>query len=118
MNDRQKHLIDFLRECAQVADDNGPSDELVQLLADGDLIRKAADEFETLAALPIGVEFKDSTAELHFNLVRAEQHARQAHDVLYREDAPKRSVWFKMAAGRAQSILLSLYVQEMRRKGK
>lgn len=59
--------------------------------------------------------FKNATDELQFHLVQAEHHARQAHDLLYEPRGPKRSIWFKMATGRAQSILMSLYVQERRR---
>lgn len=61
-------------------------------------------------------EFKDTTEELHYHLIRAEHHARAAHDLLYRRDAPKRSMWFRMLVGRAQSILIGLYVQEVNRK--
>lgn len=60
-------------------------------------------------------KFEDTTDELCFNLVRAEQHSRQAHDLLYMGDGPKRSVWYKMALGRAQSLLMNLYMQELRR---
>lgn len=63
-------------------------------------------------------EFIDSVDELHYNLVRAERHAQQALDLLYKQDGPKRSIWFKMAVGRAQSILMSLYMQELRRTGR
>lgn len=66
-------------------------------------------------AVPKEESFKNTTDELQFHLVRAEHHARQAHDLLYESRGPKRSIWFKMAAGRAQSILMSLYVQERRR---
>jgi hypothetical protein len=91
------------------------------LLINGDLLNEAADEFEKLLKTPTlwlteGDKFLNTTDELHFNLVRAEQHARQAHDLLYLHTGPKRSVWFKMAVGRAQSILMSLYKQELRRK--
>lgn len=63
-----------------------------------------------------GRDFKDATDELHYNLVRAEQHSRQAHDLLYLENGPKRSVWYKMALGRAQSILMTLWQRELRWK--
>lgn len=56
--------------------------------------------------------------QFHFHLVRAEQHARQAHDLLYKPDGPKRSIWVKMAVGRAQSILMSLWHQELRKRKK
>lgn len=114
MEDRQAYLIRFLRGCAQAADAKELGITQGQLLVNGDLMREAADEFEKL--LPAEANFKDTTDELHFNLHRAEQHARQAHDLLYLEEGPKRSIWFKMAVGRAQSILMSLYVQELRRK--
>lgn len=62
-------------------------------------------------------EFKDTTDELRFHLVRAEYHARKAHDLLFTAEGPKRSMWFRMLAGRAQSILMGLFVQEVNRKG-
>jgi hypothetical protein len=111
-NTREEYLISFLRGCAEAADRGELGVNLGRLLVNGDLMREAADEFERL--LPDREEFKDLTEELHYNLVRAEQHARQAHDMLYKK-GPDRSIWFRMALGRAQSILMSLYVQERRR---
>lgn len=61
-------------------------------------------------------EFKDTTDELRYHLVRAEYHARKAHDLLFEARGPKRSMWFRMLVGRAQSILISLWVQEVNRK--
>lgn len=61
-------------------------------------------------------EFKDATDELRYHLVRAEYHARKAHDLLFKPEGPKRSMWFRMLAGRAQSILIGLWVQEVNRK--
>lgn len=51
-----------------------------------------------------------------FNLDCAYRHAQQALDALYRTQGPKRSFWHRMALGRAQSILISMYVKEMKRK--
>lgn len=56
------------------------------------------------------------TEELHFHLIRAEHHSQQALDLLYKPEGPKRSVWFRMAIGRAQSILMSAYVRDLRLK--
>jgi hypothetical protein len=114
MEDRNAYLIRFLRGCAQGADNGQIGIDQMRLLVNGDLMREAADEFEKL--LPAEESFKDTTDELRFNLVRAEQHARQAHDLLYLQDGPKRSVWVKMTLGRAQSILMSLYKQELARR--
>lgn len=111
--ERQEYLIRFLRGCAQAADMGELDVDRARLLVNGDLMREAADEFENL--LPEDRDITDPTALLQFNLVRAELHARQAHDLLYERKGPKRSIWFKMAVGRAQSILMSLYVQERRR---
>jgi hypothetical protein len=65
--------------------------------------------------------FKDAVDELHYNLVRAERHTSQAMDVCYRLENPaKRSYWFRAALGRAQNILMSLYVRDLkmeRRRG-
>lgn len=61
-------------------------------------------------------EFENSTDELHYHLARAEHHARAAHDLLFKPEGPKRSMWFRMLTGRAQSILIGLYVQELSRK--
>lgn len=60
--------------------------------------------------------FKDTTEELRFHLVRAEHHSRRVHDLLFKPEGPKRSMWYRMLAGRAQSILIGLYVQEVNRK--
>lgn len=59
-------------------------------------------------------EFKDPTEQLHFYLVGAERRAQQALDLLYKPEGPKRSIWFRMAIGRAQSILMSAYVRDLR----
>jgi hypothetical protein len=114
MYEREKYLVSFLRGCASAADEGELGVEHGKLLVNGELMREAADEFEKL--LPDKDGFKDSTDEYQFNLVRAELHTRQAHDVLYRSDAPKRSLWIKMTVGRAQSILMSLWTQELRRR--
>lgn len=114
MEDRQTYLIRFLRGCAEAADNGQLGVDQDQLLVNGQLMREAADEFEKL--LPEQATFKDPTEELQFNLARAELHARQAHDMLYLQDGPKRSFWFKSAMGRAQSILMSLHVRELGRR--
>lgn len=114
METRQTYLISFLRGCASAADNGQLGVELGRLMVNGDLMREAADEFEK--CLPEFVITKTPTEELHFNLVRAELHARQAYDLMYTPDAPKRSLWFRLLLGRAQSILMSLWVQENRSK--
>lgn len=112
---REDYLLSFLRGCAHAADEGEFGEgEGTFLIANGDLMNEAADMFEKL--LPERATFKDAEDELHYNLIRAEQHARQAHDLLYRSSDLKRSVWFKMAVGRAQSILMSLYQQELGRR--
>lgn len=55
---------------------------------------------------------------LRYHLKQAEYHARGAHNLLYKPNGPKRSVFFKMAVGRAQSILMSLHVREEADKGR
>lgn len=50
---------------------------------------------------------------LVFNLVRAQQHAQQALDLSYGDGRSKRSLWYRMCLGRAQSILMSLTVREL-----
>lgn len=112
METRQEYLIRFLRGCASAADAKQLGVVNGRLLLNGDLMREAAEEFEKL--LP--ETFKDPTDELHYNMVRAEQHARQAHDLLYLENGPKRSIWYKSALGRAQSILMTLWKRELRWK--
>lgn len=114
MTDRHKYLISFIRGCAMAADQGQLDVAGARLLVNGDLMHEAADEFEKL--LPKDETFRDPSDELHFNLVRAEHHARRVHDLVYEPDGPKRSIWFKMAVGRAQSILMSLYQQELGRR--
>lgn len=77
------------------------------------------DLYPRLGGLPISIAFRDKTDELHFHLVRAERHAQTALDLVYNPDGAKRSMWFSMALGRAQSILMSLYVRDLktRRRG-
>lgn len=60
-------------------------------------------------------EEDDLSAEelLVYNLVRGQMHAQQALDICYKTDGCKRSLWFKMLLGRAQSILMSLTVREL-----
>lgn len=115
MKERQEYLVRFLRGCADAADKNELGVPLGELLLNGDLIREAANEFETL--IPEREGFKSFSDEMQFNIVRAELHARQAHDLCYQRGGERRSLWFKMALGRAQSILMSLYTQERRRTG-
>lgn len=102
---RQEYLISFLRQYA---------DE-IEHPHDAELMREAADEFE--AAFPKAMLTNDPVDELHFNLIRAEMHARQAYDLVEDSTGPKRSLWYRTVLGQAQSILMSLYKQEMRRKG-
>lgn len=59
-------------------------------------------------------EFKDPTEELHFYLVGAERLTQKALDFLYKPEGAKRSIWFRMAIGRAQNILMSAYVRDLR----
>lgn len=61
------------------------------------------------------VELTDDE-RLVYNLVRAQQHAQQALDVCYKVGGPKRSLWYRMVLGRAQSILMSLSVRELGKK--
>jgi hypothetical protein len=60
-------------------------------------------------------DFKNTTDELHFHLVRAEYHAQRAYELLFKPEGPKRSLWFRMLVGRAQSILMSCWTTELRK---
>lgn len=42
--------------------------------------------------------------------------AERALNALYDPHGPKRSLWYRLLLGRAQSILIGLYVQEVNRK--
>lgn len=44
--------------------------------------------------------------------------SQRALNALYDEYGPNRSLWYRMLLGRAQSILISLYQQELKRKEK
>lgn len=50
------------------------------------------------------------------HLEKAHTEAQKALDVLYARGGPKRSLLCRMLLGRAQSILIGLYVQEQGRK--
>jgi hypothetical protein len=115
VTNRQEYLIRFLRGCATAADTGQLGVHLGRLMVNGDLMREAADEFEKL--LPEEQLTMSPVEELHFHLILAENHSQQALDLLYNLGGPKRSIWFRMALGRAQSILMSLYVRDIRIKG-
>lgn len=50
------------------------------------------------------------------HLGNAHSEAQKALDVLYTRGGPKRSLLCRMLLGRAQSILIGLYVQELGRR--
>lgn len=63
---------------------------------------------------------ESDTEEVYENFLEdlnlAHIHAQKAFDALYKRNGPKRSYFFRSLLGRAQSILISLYVQELSRK--
>ena len=61
-------------------------------------------------------EKADPYEEFLANLEISHIHAQKAYDALFRPDGPKRSYLYRSLLGRAQSILISLYVQEISRK--
>lgn len=50
------------------------------------------------------------------DLELAHTHAQRALDALYRASGPKRSILYRIALGRAQSLLIGLHVQELQRR--
>lgn len=58
-----------------------------------------------------GEDGLDGEELLVYHLIKAQNHAQQALDILYRDI--KRSVWYRMVLGRAQNILISLVVREV-----
>lgn len=62
------------------------------------------------------VELSDEEA-LVYNIGKAQRHAQEALDLCYKADGCKRSLWYKMTLGRAQSILMSLLVRELGNQG-
>lgn len=58
------------------------------------------------------VELSDEEA-LAYNIANAQRFAQKALDLCYKADGCKRSLWYKMTLGRAQSILMSLLVREL-----
>lgn len=120
MQSREAYLIKFLRGCADAADRGELGIGLRQVLLNGDLMREAADEFERRVT-DEAVPFKSFSDELMYNLVRAELHARQAHNMLYtrgwaKDGSHRRSIWYKTVLSRAQKILEGLYKEEQQRK--
>lgn len=68
-----------------------------------------------------GAEVDDEMAareldEFIQNLELAHTHAQRALDALYRPTGPQRSTLYRMALGRAQSRLISLYVKEIQKR--
>lgn len=62
------------------------------------------------------MEDDDSYSEYIHDLEIAHTHAQRALDALYRPSGPKRSILYRIALGRAQSLLIGLYVQELQRR--
>lgn len=61
-------------------------------------------------------KFESFDDELRYNIARAEWYARQAHDLCYKRGRDnQRGFWFRVALGRAQSTLMSLYQKELKR---
>lgn len=58
----------------------------------------------------------DPEDQLRQDLEIAHTHALRALDALYRASGPKRSTLYRMSLGRAQSILIGLYKQELQRR--
>lgn len=54
--------------------------------------------------------------EFRIHLEKAHTHAQRALDMLYQGDGPRRGFFYRVALGRAQSILIGLSVQENQRK--
>jgi hypothetical protein len=53
--------------------------------------------------------------ELVYHLTSAQQHAQEALNALYDpKTGIRRSLWYRVVLGRAQSILMSLLVRELR----
>lgn len=50
------------------------------------------------------------------DLELAHTHALRALDALYRPRGPRRGVFYRIALGRAQSLLIGLYKQELQRR--
>lgn len=50
------------------------------------------------------------------NLNDAHVAAQRALNTLYEKEGPKRSFWTRWILGHAQSLLISLYVRELKRK--
>lgn len=62
------------------------------------------------------VEKSEAQRAFEHHLMQAEQHAKDALDMCY-ADGVKRSLWYRMTLGRAQSILMSLLVRELGKEG-
>jgi hypothetical protein len=53
-----------------------------------------------------------------YHLIRAHTHVREALDLLYKSNGPKRSIWVRMLVGRAQNILIGLVKSELEQKNR
>lgn len=60
---------------------------------------------------------RPTTYDEYFDdLLAAHSCAQKAYEALHHPKGPKRSMWYRMALGRAQTILIRLYKQEIERK--
>lgn len=62
------------------------------------------------------MESEDAYQEYMKHLETAHTHAQRALDALYSPLGPKRSILYRIALGRAQSLLIGLYTQELQRR--
>ena len=74
------------------------------------------DETDGLGGPQEAVEPLDPLESYLRDLDLAHIHAQRALDALYKPSGPKRSILYRMALGRAQSLLIGLYVQELQRR--
>lgn len=65
-----------------------------------------------------GGHLDDEERYLEFiqDLDTAHTHAQRALNALYSPSGPKRSILYRIALGRAQSLLIGLYTQELQRR--
>lgn len=102
MNDKQKEMVDWLRS--------------------GDVPRgtgeEIANEIERMTRrLDLAdPDFNDKTSKFRHHLNQAHIHAQRAYELLFDSDGPKRSYFMRSAIGKAQNILITWYVRELKRK--
>lgn len=111
ITERQKYLLTFLRGAHKAKDSTG------SVRVKSDLLEETARELEdALFGQPSTAAASNRTEKFRYYLNWAHIHAERAYGMLFDEEGPKRPYFMRAAIDKAQNILITWYVRELKRK--